>query len=416
MKKNVHDFEVKLEKEWKECLDKTFKEKNKDIKIDGFRKGAAPKEIFIKKFGVESLYQDAVNKAINAGYKKVLEDNNYLVPVVEPAVDITDINKDSITLKYTIITRPDVKLGSYKNLGVKKETAKVTAKEVDDEIKHLQEQMADQVIKDNGEVAVGDTAIIDFKGYVDGKPLEGGDGTNYPLEIGSHQFIPGFEDALVGKKKADKVSIDLKFPDDYTKELAGKPVKFDITINEIKTRVVPEINEEFFKDLGYEEMKTLDELKKEVKNHLTHEKEHSIEDRFIDECLEAAAKNMTIDINEEIIHEEIHRMLNQYSEQLKMQGMDLDTYYKLTNTTPEDMHKQMEPEATKRIKYRYLLEAIAEDNKVDFTEKEVKARAKEMADNYGISEEELLKAYGSLEVVKYDMRMHRALEILKENN
>ena len=200
------------------------------------------------------------------------------------------------------------------------------------------------------------------------------------------------------------------------KDLAGKKVKFDVTINEIKTRVLPELNEDFFKDLGYEDMKSVDELKEEIKHHLLHEKEHAADDKFIDECLEKAAGNMTVKINEEIIHEEVHRMMHQYAEQLKMQGMDLNTYYQITNTKEEDLHKQMEPEAEKRIKYRYLLETIAEENKVDFTEKEVDAKAKEIAENYGITTEELLKAYGSLEVVKYDMKMHKALEILKESN
>lgn len=416
MEKNVHEIEIKLESEWVECLDKTFKEKNKKVKIDGFRAGSAPKEVFLKKFGIESLYQDAVDKAINVAYKKVLDENKDLIPVVEPAVDIKDINKDSITLKYTIITRPEVKLGSYKNLGVKKDACKVTKEEIDAEIKHLQEQMADQVIKEDGVVALGDTAMINFDGFVDGKPLEGGKGENYPLEIGSHQFIPGFEDALVGKKTGEEVTLDLKFPDNYTKDLAGKPVTFKVIINEIKTRVVPEINEDFFKDLGYKDMKTIKELEEEVKSHLLHEKEHAADDKFMDECLEAASKNMKITINEEIIHDEIHRMMHQYKEQLRMQGMNLETYYQITNTTSDDLHKQMEPEAEKRVKYRYLLEAIAEENKVDFTEKEVEKKAKEMADNYGITVEELIKAYGTLEVVKYDMRMHRALEILKEGN
>ena len=416
MEKNVHEIEIKLEKDWQEALDKAFKEKNKNLKIDGFRSGTAPKELFLKKYGVESLYQDAVNIAINMGYKKLLDDNKDLVPVVEPSVDIKDINKDSITLKYTVITRPDVKLGNYKNLGVKKDVVKVSAKEIEEEIKKLQEQMADQIIKDNGEVAEGDTAVIDFKGFVGGKPLKGGDGANYPLQIGSGQFIPGFEEALIGKKKGEKVTLDLKFPDNYTKDLAGKKVKFEVVINEIKTRVVPDLNEDFFKDLGYDDMKSIDELKKEIKDHLTHEKQHVADDKFIDECLEAASKNMKIEINDEIIHEEVHRMMHQYEDQLKMQGLDLNTYYQITNTKAEDLHEKMEPEATKRIKYRYLLEAIADTEKIDFTDKEVDKKAKEMAENYGISVEELTKAYGSQEVIKYDMRMHEALEILKKSN
>ena len=193
MEKNEHELEIKLEKEWAECLDKSFKANNKEAKIDGFRKGTAPKEIYLKKYGIESLYQKAVDEAINIAYKKLLNDNK-LEPVTEPSVDIKEINDKSITLKFKIITKPEVKLGAYKKLGLKHEKANVTKEEVEAELKHLQDQMADIIVKENGAIASGDTAVIDFKGVVDGKTLEGGTGENYPLEIGSKTFIPGFEE------------------------------------------------------------------------------------------------------------------------------------------------------------------------------------------------------------------------------
>ena len=413
--KNVHEIEIKLDKDWVKCLDKAFKKKNKEIRIDGFRKGCAPKDVYIKKYGIESLYMDAVDEAIQIAYHKLLDEND-LKPVVEPTVDVTGISDANVILKFIVITKPEVTLGEYKNLGVKKEKVTVTDKEVNDQIKELQQRMADVIVKENGKIAEGDTAVIDFKGFVDGEELEGGSGENFPLEIGSHSFIPGFEEGLVGLKAGDKKTLELKFPDNYVEHLKGKDVKFDVTIEEVKTRSLPEINEDFFKDLGFDDVKSEDELKKKIKENIKHEKEHVRDDKFLDDCLEAAAKNMKIEINKEIIDDEVHRMIDQYSQQLQMQGMNIETYYEMTGTTHEQLHEQMEGEAEKRVKYRYLIEEVAEKENIEFKEKEVEAHAKEIADSYGISVEELLKAYGSLELVKYDMKMHKALEIIKENN
>lgn len=416
MKKNVHEIEIKLDKEWKESLDNAFKKKAKEVKVDGFRKGAVPKDIYIKKFGIESLYVEAVDEAMQKAYRKLLDENKKIIPAIEPQVDVTGISDSNVIFKFTVITRPEIKLGDYKNLGIEKEKAKVTAKEIDEEIKALQNQLADIAVKESGVVEEGDTAIIDFKGYVDGELLEGGSGENYSLEIGSHSFIPGFEEGLVGKKSGEEVTLDLVFPAEYVENLKNKPVKFDVKINEVKTRVIPEINEDFFKDLGYEDVKDLDGLKKQVKEYLISQKDKKLEDEYIDKCLAKAADNMQVDINEEIIDDEVHHMMHQYEEQLKMQGIDLNTYYEITGQTHEDMHKQMEGEATKRVKYRYLIEEVAKAENIDFTKEEVEAKAKEMSENYGITVEELIKAYGTIDIVKYDMTMHKALEIIKEGN
>ena len=416
MAKNIHEIEVKIEgKDWEKYLDKAFKKKNKDVKIDGFRKGTAPKDMFIKKFGIESLYMDAVDSAVDEAYKKALEDSK-VVPVVEPKLDVKSVDEKKVEFKFTIISKPDVKLGEYKKLGVKKETAKATKKEIDEEIEALRSQMAEIVVKEKGTVEEKDTAVIDFKGYVDGKELEGGTGANFPLEIGSHSFIPGFEEGLIGMKSGETKTLDLEFPKDYVKDLAGKKVKFDVTVHEIKTRKLPEINEDLYKDLGYEDMKTEEEFRKEVEKVLVERKQKELDDKFLDECLEKASNNMKVDINDEIIDDEIHRMIHDVEHKLQMQGLTIDQYYEFTGLTHEKMHEQMHDEAVKRVKLRYLIEAVADAEKIDFTKKEVDSKAEEMANNYGITKEELLKAYGSDEVVKYDMKMHRALEIIKENN
>ena len=415
MKKNVHEIEIKLDKEWKSALDATFKKKNKDAKIDGFRKGAAPKEIYLKKFGIESLYMDAVDACISIAYKKALDDSK-LVPVIEPRVDVTGISDSNVIFKFTIVTKPEVTLGEYKKLNVKKEKAKVTDEEIKHEIDHLREHLADVVVKENGVVAEGDTAVIDFTGIVDGKEIDGGKGENYPLEIGSHSFIPGFEEALVGLKAGEEKTLELKFPENYVEDLKGKDVTFKVKVNEVKTRVLPDINEDFFKDLGYDDVKTEEELKTKIKEDIKHRKEHQIDDEFVDKLLEKATENMKVDINEEIIDDEVHRMIDQYARQLQMQGMNIDDYYKMTGTKEEDLHKMMAPKAEKRVKYRYLIEEVAELENLKFTEEEIKARAEEMAKQYNVSVEELVKAYGSMDVIEYDLKMHKALEIIKESN
>ena len=216
-------------------------------------------------------------------------------------------------------------------------------------------------------------------------------------------------------KKAKK-TLNLKFPENYVADLKNKDVKFEVEVMEVKTRSLPEINEDFFADLGFENVKTLADLKKKIKEDLTQEKEHVVVDKFLEDCLEKATSNMKVDINEEIIDEEVHRMINDYANQLAHQGLDINKYYEITGTTHEDLHKQMMPEAEKRVKYRYLIEAIADAEKIDFTEKEVDKRAQEMADMYGITVEELLKAYGSKDIVKYDLKMRKAMEILNESN
>lgn len=414
--KNVKEITITIEGEdWQKALDKSFKKRNKEVTIDGFRKGAAPKEVYVKNFGLESLFMDAVDFVMDEAYGKALEEAKAM-PVVEPKLDIKEINENKVTFMFTIISKPEVTLGEYKKLGLKKEKAKVSKEEIDAEVKRIRDQFAEIAPKEDSAVEVGDTAVIDFEGFVDGKALDGGKGENYPLEIGSHTFIPGFEEGVAGMKLDETKELNLKFPDDYVADLKGKEVKFNVTVREIKQRIIPELNEDFYQDLGYDNIKTEEEFLNEVEKVLLERKNAEIDDEFVEKCLDKASSNMKVEINPEIIDEEVHRMIHQFEDQLKMQGIKLDDYMAITGMTHEKLHEQMEPEATKRVKYRYLLEAIADEEKIDFTDEEVQAKSKEMAENYGITEEELLKAYGSLDIVKYDMKMHRAIEILKENN
>ena len=401
--------------EWEKILDETFKKKRKDVKIDGFRKGCVPKDVFMKKVGVESLYMDAVDEALRVYYKEMLDEKN-VVPVIEPKVDIKEINEKKLVIEITVITAPKVELGEYKNLGIKKDKVKVTKEEIDEEIKNLTHKYADIVVKENGEVAVGNTAVIDFEGFVDGEKLEGGSGENYPLEIGSHTFIPGFEEGLVGMKAGESKELNLKFPENYTEELKGKDVLFKVTVNEIKERVLPELTKEFYEDLGFENVNTEDEFRKAIEDSIKKRKEIDVENKFIEECLDKASENIKVEINPEIIDDEVHRMMHQFEQQIQMQGINLEQYMQFTGQTHDDFHKQLEPEAIKRLKSRYLLEEIAKVEDITISDEEAEAEAAHMAEHYGITKDELLMEFGGLEIVKYDMKMRKAMEILKNNN
>ncbi len=398
------------------AIQKAYQKNKNKFNIPGFRKGKVPYAMVEKMYGAAVFYEDAANELISGAYAQAAEESGLEI-VARPEINVTQIEKGKpFIFEAEVTTKPEVKLGKYKGIKVEKADVTVTDEEVTEELDKVKEQNARLVAADDKAVEDGDQTTIDFEGFVDGKSLDGGKGENYPLEIGSHTFIPGFEEGVVGMKSGETKELKLKFPDDYVVDLKGKEVTFNVTVREIKQRIIPELNEDFYQDLGYDNIKTEEEFLSEVEKVLLDRKSAEIEDEFVEKCLEKASNNMKVEINPEIIDDEVHRMIHQFDEQLKMQGIKLEDYMAITGITHDKLHEQMEPEATKRVKYRYLLEAIAKAEKIDFTEDEVKARSKEMADNYGISEEELLNAYGSLEVVKYDMKMHKAIEILKENN
>ena len=416
MAKNTEKITIEIKGEaWEKALDKSFKKNVKKANIDGFRKGNVPKDIYLKNYGIESLFEDAYLAVVDDAFKEA-QDKAKVKAEIQPSVDIKKIDKDGITFEFTFIGKPEVKLGQYKDLKVKKEKVAVTKEEVDAKINQLREQFADITVKEGGVVETGDTAVIDFVGEVDGKPLDGGSGENYPLEIGTNTFIPGFEDGVLGMKVDETKDLHLKFPENYTKELAGKEVVFHVTLKEIKSRILPDIDENFFADLGYDKVTNAEELAKEVENTIKEEKENEEKNRFLEEVLKQVSEKMEVDVPEEIIDDEVHRMIHQWEEQLKSQGLTIDQYMEFTGTTHEDMHKQMEPEALRRVKYRYMLEAVSEAEKIEVTDEEVEKDIEEMATNYGISKEELVDAFGGKDVLAYDSKMRKTLKFLEENN
>ena len=388
MKKQIN-YKVSGE-EWKIAKDEAFHQLSKKAKIDGFRQGKVPRSIFEKKYGTGEIISTAMEKLVDNRYREIITTEN-LVPVVEPKLEIVKADDDGFEVNMTFILDPEVKLGQYKELKVKKDKVKVTKEEIDHQIGHILERYAELVSKE-GAVEEGDIAIIDFKGFKDNVPFEGGSSENYSLEIGSHSFIPGFEEGIIGMKKGESKDIELTFPEDYmAKELAGQKVVFNVLLHDIKRRVIPELTEEFFKDLDMEGVSNREQLEKAVEEELKTQKEKDSENKFIDSLLAAAAKNMTIELDKEIIDAEVERMYKQFIQRLQMQGISEELYFNYAGVKKEDILKDMEKEAENRVRYRYLLEAIAKEEKIDPTPEEINDELKRMSELYKISEEELLK-------------------------
>ena len=410
------EVNFKLEgKEWVELQNKAFEKLNKKANIDGFRPGKAPRDIFEKKYGKQEIVLEAADEATNKEYKRLLGENK-ITPIIEPKVELIKCDSDTLEVKFTFITDPEVTLGEYTNLKVKKEKAKVTREEVDNSIKELLNEYAEVVVKE-GNVESGDIAIIDFAGYKDGVAFEGGTSENYSLTIGSNTFIPGFEDAVIGMAKGEEKDIELTFPEDYMQEdLKGQKVIFKVKVNEIKARKIPELNKEFFEDLNMEGITDKESLEKDIKEELTHRKEHELEHAYEDACLDKAANNMKIEILPELIDDEAHHMYHEFMDRMKRQGISEEVYLKYTNSTEEDLIEKMKDEAKKRIQYRYLLREIIKKENIKITDKEAKEKIKEIAKQYNVTEEEILKEVGTLEAMKMDLAFQKAVELVKANN
>lgn len=415
--KNVKEITIKIEgKEWQDALDKAFEKANKKVKIDGFRQGKAPKEVFIKKYGEESLFMDAADLVLQPAYQKMLDENKDVEIVAQPEVALKSISKDGVEFVFTITTKPEVKLGKYKKLGVKKEKVEVTKEEIESALNETLNRYAENVVKE-GKVENGDIAIIDFEGFKDGVAFEGGKGENYSLTIGSNTFIPGFEDQIIGMSKDEEKDINVTFPEDYhSEDLKGQKVVFKVKVNEIKTTKIPELDKDFFEDLAMEGIDSKESLEKQLEENIKAHKEQHAEDHYIDELLKKGIENMEVDIPEAMINEELDRMIRQYEENLKMQGLTLEQFYQFTNSDEAALKDQMKEEAEKRVASRLLLEAIKVEEKIEIADDEAKKEAEELAKKYNMEKDEFLKLFGGIEMVKYDMEMRRAIEILKENN
>ena len=408
------ELEFKIEgKEWGNLQDSAFNKLNKDAKIDGFRPGKAPRAMFEKKYGKQEILFEAADMAIKKEYERILSEGKVL-PVIEPKIDLVSCDENKLEVKFVFVTEPKVELGEYTNLMVKKEKVKVTKEEVKSRIDSLLNEYAELVEK-TGKVENGDIAVINFAGFKDGVAFDGGTAENYSLTIGSNTFIPGFEDCVIGMEVGEEKDINLTFPEDYmSEELKGQEVVFKVKVNEIKTREVPKLDKDFFEDLAMEGVNSKEELEHEITHELEHQKEHELEHVYEEKCLDKAASNMKIEMAEELVDDEVEHMYKEFMQRMAMQGITEELYYQYTKSKKEDITKQMREDATKRIKYRYLLKEVIKVEKIKVSDKDAKARVKEMASMYQVDEDTILKEV-SLENIKFDLQYQKALDVVTAN-
>ena len=393
-------------------LDRVFNKVKKDINLPGFRKGHLPRAVFNQKFGEEALYQDVVNALLPAAYEAAVAEAGLEV-VAQPKIDVVSMEKgQDWTINAEVVTKPEVKLGDYKNLTVSVEATKeVSDEEVDAKIERERNNLAELVIKE-GAAEEGDTVVIDFVGSVDGVEFDGGKGENFSLELGSGQFIPGFEAQLVGHAAGEEVNVEVTFPEDYqADDLAGKPALFVTKIHEVKAKEVPALDDELAKDID-EEVETLDELKAKYRKELETAKEIAFDDAVESAALELAVENAEIvELPEEMIHEEVHRAINEFLGGLQQQGISPDMYFQITGTTQDDLHKQYEADAEKRTKTNLVVEAVAKAEGFEATEEEINKEIEDLAATYNMEVEQVRNLLSS-EMLKHDIAVKKAVEVI----
>lgn len=396
----------------KPVLDKAFNKIKKDLNAPGFRKGHMPRPVFNQKFGEEVLYEDALNIVLPEAYEAAVTELGLDV-VAQPKIDVVSMEKGKEwTLSAEVVTKPEVKLGDYKNLVVEVDTSKeVSDEDVDAKIERERQNLAELIIKD-GEAAQGDTVVIDFVGSVDGVEFDGGKGDNFSLELGSGQFIPGFEDQLVGAKAGDEVEVNVTFPESYQAEdLAGKAAKFMTTIHEVKTKEVPELDDELAKDID-EDVDTLEDLKVKYRKELEAAQETAYDDAVEGAAIELAVANAEIvDLPEEMIHEEVNRSVNEFMGNMQRQGISPEMYFQLTGTTQEDLHNQYSAEADKRVKTNLVIEAIAKAEGFEATDSEIEQEINDLATEYNMPADQV-RSLLSADMLKHDIAMKKAVEVI----
>lgn len=394
------------------ALDQAFNKVKKNLNAPGFRKGHMPRAVFNQKFGEEDLYDDALNAILPAAYEAAIAELGLDV-VAQPKIDVKSIEKgQDWTLTAEVVTKPEVKLGAYKDLEVSVEASKeVTDEEVDAKLENERKNLAELVVKE-GAAENGDTVVIDFVGSVDGVEFDGGKGENHSLELGSGQFIPGFEDQLVGAKAGDEVEVKVTFPEDYqATDLAGKAAVFVTKVNEVKAKEVPALDDELAKDLD-DEVETLDELKAKYRKELEAAKEIAYDDAVEGAALDLAVENAEIvELPAEMVEDEVHRAMNEFMGNMQRQGISPEMYFQITGTTQEDLHKQYEADADKRVKTNLVIEAVAAAEGFDATEEEIQKEINDLAAEYNM-EVSQVSALLSPEMLKHDITMKKAVEVI----
>jgi trigger factor len=397
------------------ALDQAFKKVVKQVNVPGFRKGRVPRPIFEQRFGVEALYQDALDIVLPEAYTKAVEETS-IEPVSQPEIDIEQIGKNEALIFTAEVTlKPEVKLGEYKGLEVEKVDTEVTDEDVENELKELQKRHAELVVKEDEAAAEGDTVVIDFEGFVDGEAFEGGKAENHSLELGSGSFIPGFEEQLIGVKAGEEKEVNVTFPEEYhAEELAGKDAVFKVKVHEVKSLELPELDDEFAVDVD-DEVETLDALREKIKNRLKESKEHEAKHTIENAVIEQAAENAEIDVPEVMIENEIDRMMKEFEQRLQAQGLNLDLYKQFSGQDESELKEQMKADAEKRVRVSLTLEAIAKAENIEVTDEEVEKELEKMSETYNLPVDQIKQILGSTDSIKEDLKLNKAVELLVEN-
>ena len=407
------NFEIEAEK-FEDAMKKVYTKNAKYFNIPGFRKGKAPMSIVEQYYGAEIFYEDAFNELVPEIYDEAIKSNN-IEAVSRPDIDIKQMEKGkNLIFTAKVQTKPEVKLGKYKGIEIKKIEYNVSDKDVEEELNLMAEKNARLVTIEDRPVQKDDIAVIDFEGFLDGKPFEGGKAENHELTIGSNTFIPGFEDQVIGMKVDEEKDLNLKFPDEYfSKDLAGKDVVFKVKVNEIKKKELPKIDDEFAKDVS--EFDTLEELKNSIKEKLENQNKERERIEKEDAAIEAVSEKAEVDIPSGMIETEVDNMMKDIEQRLMYQGLTLKQYTDLTGKKEADIRKDFEDQASKNVKYRLVLEAVVKAENIDVDDKELEDRLKEMAKNYGQKEEELLNNENVKKYTRDNMKVEKAIEFLVKN-
>ncbi|EOH88086.1 trigger factor [Enterococcus asini] len=393
-------------------LTQAFNKVKGNLNVPGFRKGKVSRQVFNKMYGEAALYEDALNAVLPEAYEAAVKEAG-IEPVSQPQIDVESMEAgEDWVIKAEVTVKPEVKLGQYKDLEVSKQDREVTDADVDARLEREQQSQAELVIKEDAAAENGDTVVIDFEGFVDGVAFEGGKGENYSLELGSGSFIPGFEDQLVGQKADSNVDVTVTFPEDYQAEdLAGKEAVFKVVVHEVKAKELPELDDEFAKDVD-DTVETLDELKAKYRKELEETKEKAAEDAKDEEAIKKAVANAEIvELPHVMVHDEVHRSMDEFLNNMQRQGISPEMYYQLTGSTEEDLHTQFEGEAGERVKTNLVIEAIAAAEKIDASEEEIANEIKELSEAYNMPVEQIKRVLTE-DMLKHDIAMKKAVELI----
>jgi len=396
-------------------LDKAYKQNAKKFKVPGFRAGMVPRAVVEQTYGEGVLYEFVIENTVDEAYRTAVEENNLEI-VSRPELDIKQIGKDKdFVFVVNVCVKPEATVKDYKGIEVKKVSTRVTKKDVDAEIEKIREKNARIVTVEDRELKEGDISVIDFEGFVDGVAFEGGKGENFELTIGSGQFIPGFEDQMVGMKKDETRDVNVKFPEQYhSAELAGKDATFKVVLHEIKEKVLPEVDDEFAKDVS--EFDTLEDYKKDLNKKVKAEKEARAKAEMEQEAIEKFIEKVEVTIPEGMIDSEVDKMVEEMNANLSYQGLNIDQYLQYIGISLEDYKKEMRGQAEKRIKLSLGLEFIAKEEKVEVTDDEIDARIKELAAQYGNKDDDsLLKNENARNYMRQQLSQDKVMKVITDN-